>query len=112
MNGEAIWYEEHIASTLRHRHDLDHDIADKSISSAYNIGDIGSATGMIALALSSHKLFSDGIAQRHLITTSSDKNQRSAVCLTFEPAEPQLKYNSNNTEAEAQESAYNEQDDQ
>lgn len=112
MNGEAIWYEEHIASTLRHRHDLDHDIADKSISSAYNIGDIGSATGMIALALSSHKLFSDGIAQRHLITTSSDKNQRSAVCLTFEPAEPQLKHNSNNTEAEAQESAYNEQDDQ
>ncbi len=85
MNGESIWYEEHVASTLRHRHQLGKNIAEKTTSSAYNIGDIGSASGAISIALSAHALFSDGIAQRHLITTGSDKNQRSAVCLTFEP---------------------------
>ena len=85
MNGEAIWAEEHIASCLRHRHQLGENIADKTTSSAYNIGDIGSASGALSIALSAHALFSDGTAQRHLITTSSDKNQRSAVCLTFEP---------------------------
>jgi 3-oxoacyl-[acyl-carrier-protein] synthase-1 len=85
MNGEAIWTEEHTASSLRHRHQLGENIADKTTSSAYNIGDIGSASGALSMALSAHTLFSDGIAQRHLITTSSDKNQRSAVCLTFEP---------------------------
>ena len=84
MNGEALWYEEHIASTLRHRHDLGTDIAEKTQSSAYNIGDIGSASGALSLALSAHQLFSEGTAQRHLVTASSDKNQRSAVCLTFE----------------------------
>ena len=84
MNGEAIWAEEHIASTLRHRHQLGDDITEKTNSIAYNIGDIGSASGALSIALSAHALFSDGTAQRHLITTSSDKNQRSAVCLTFE----------------------------
>jgi 3-oxoacyl-[acyl-carrier-protein] synthase-1 len=87
MNGEAIWYEEHVASTLRHRHQLGKNIAEKTTSSAYNIGDIGSASGVVSIALSAHKLFSDAKPQRHLITTSSDKNQRSAVCLTFELAE-------------------------
>jgi 3-oxoacyl-[acyl-carrier-protein] synthase-1 len=85
MNGEALWYEEHIASTLRHRHDLGSDIAEKTEASAYNIGDIGSASGALSLALSAHQLFTRGTAQRHLVTASSDKNQRSAVCLTFEP---------------------------
>jgi 3-oxoacyl-[acyl-carrier-protein] synthase-1 len=106
MNGEAIWYEEHVASTLRHRHDLGENIAEKTHSSAYNIGDIGSASGALSIALSAHKLFSDALPQRHLITTSSDKNQRSAICLTFELAEAQQ-----NTQKEAQESVYNEQDD-
>lgn len=85
MNGEAIWYEEYIASTLRHRHDLGHDITDKTLSSAYNIGDTGSANGIISIALSAHKLLNEKCEQRHLVMTSSDKNQRSAVCLTFEP---------------------------
>jgi len=85
MNGEAIWYEEYIASTLRHRHDLGHDITDKTLSSAYNIGDTGSANGIISIALSAHKLLDEKCEQRHLVMTSSDKNQRSAVCLTFEP---------------------------
>jgi 3-oxoacyl-[acyl-carrier-protein] synthase-1 len=106
MNGEAIWYEEHVASTLRHRHDLGENIAEKTHSSAYNIGDIGSASGALSIALSAHKLFSDALPQRHLITTSSDKNQRSAMCLTFELAEAQQ-----NIQKEAQESVHNEQDD-
>jgi Ni,Fe-hydrogenase III large subunit len=106
MNGEAIWYEEHVASTLRHRHDLVGNIAEKTHSSAYNIGDIGSASGALSIALSAHKLFSDALPQRHLITTSSDKNQRSAMCLTFELAAAQQ-----NIPKEAQESVHNEQDD-
>ena len=106
MNGEAIWYEEHVASTLRHRHDLGGNIAEKTHSIAYNIGDIGSATGALSIALSAHQLLSDGLPQRHLITTSSDKNQRSAMCLTFEPAEAKQ-----NTQKEAQDSVHNEQDD-
>ena len=106
MNGEAIWYEEHIASTLRHRHQLAVNIAEKTTSSAYNIGDIGSASGAISLALSAHTLFSDALPQRHLITTSSDKNQRSAVCLTFEPTKA-----SRAATKETQESVHNEQDD-
>lgn len=87
MNGEAIWFEEHVASTLRHRHQLGENIAEKTTSSAYNIGDIGSASGALSIALSAHALFTDGLPQRHLITTSSDKSQRSAVCLSFEPAQ-------------------------
>lgn len=102
MNGEAIWYEEHIASTLRHRHQLGDDIAEKTTTSAYNVGDIGSASGALSLALSAHTLFTDAKPQRHLITTSSDKNQRSAVCLTFQPAD---------AKTDAQDSAINEQDD-
>ena len=104
MNGEAIWYEEHVASTLRHRHDLGENIAEKTQSSAYNIGDIGSASGALSIALSAHKLLNDALPQRHLITTSSDKNQRSAMCLTFELAEA--------TENEkTQDSVHNGQDD-
>lgn len=106
MNGETIWYEEHIASTLRHRHQLGDNIAEKTHSSAYNIGDIGSASGALAIALSAHKLFSDAKPQRHLITTSSDKNQRSAICLSFEPAAAKTDAHGSNTE-----SACNEQDD-
>ena len=87
MNSEAIWSEEYIASTLRHRHQLGGDVAEKTISTAYNLGDIGSATGALSMALSAQQLFSDGQPQRHLITTSSDNRQRSAACFTFELAE-------------------------
>lgn len=110
MNGEAIWAEEHIASTLRHRHQLGDNIEEKTLSIAYNIGDIGSASGALSIALSAHKLFSDAQPQRHLITSGSDKNQRSAMCLTFEPAEANKSEHSD-TQDSVKVSANNEQDD-